>query len=242
MTTFANGRAPSTVLTRASNGHTFTKAAAAAFDRVAAAFEARFKKPLTVTQGYRTYAEQRRIFEARYRPQIIGRGPYGDVRWWNGRRYVRVTGSAAAIPGTSNHGWGVAADLNTRNGFGDFDTPEYKWLATHGPAYGWTNTEGRAIREPWHWVYNAKNDRHAKPTPTTSKGLAAMLPTIHRKNNTKKATRTAQALLTARGFPTSVDGKWGNQTDRNTAAFQKANGLTQDKVIGPKTWPKLIGA
>ena len=43
---------------------------------------------------------------------------------------------------------------------------------------------------------------------------------------------SGNALLT-------VDGKYGTQTKTQTAAFQKFSGLTQDGVVGPKTWSIL---
>lgn len=167
---FLNGQATSAQLAKAANGHTFAKEAAPAFDRLAAAFKKALGKDLAVTQGYRTRTEQERIFLARYKVQWTGKGPFGDVRWYLGRRYVRHTGAAAAVPGTSNHGRGIAVDLSTSIGFGSWYSDAYKWMSKNGPKYGWTNTEGRSVNEPWHWVYNSSNDR-MKPVKLATDGL-----------------------------------------------------------------------
>jgi len=102
-----------------------------------------------INDAYRSYAEQVTMFLSRYRVQWSGRGLYGDVRRWNGKRYVRTSGAGmAARPGTSTHGDGLALDLAR---------PQRTWMFAHGAAYGWFNT---IKSEPWHWEYSARNDTH----------------------------------------------------------------------------------
>ena len=56
--------------------------------------------------------------------------------------FQRFGAPIAAIPGTSNHGWGKALDINDIVGadgqpvYG-FGTPGYEWMKANGPAYGW---------------------------------------------------------------------------------------------------------
>lgn len=61
----------------------------------------------------------------------------------------------AAKPGTSNHGWGLALDLDV----GGFSGRVYKWLAKNGPDFGWVNPDwahdGKGKEEPWHWEFVA---------------------------------------------------------------------------------------
>ncbi len=52
-------------------------------------------------------------------------------------------GGLAAVPGTSNHGWGVATDL-------DLDGPALEWMRTNAWRYGFVED---VPREPWHWTY-----------------------------------------------------------------------------------------
>ena len=53
----------------------------------------------------------------------------------------------------------------------------------------------------------------------------------------------AQQLLMARGYSLpkyGADGDYGAETVAAVKAFQKANGLTADGIIGKKTWEKLL--
>ena len=52
-------------------------------------------------------------------------------------------GGLAAVPGTSNHGWAVATDL-------DLDAPAIEWMRTNAWRYGFVED---VPREPWHWTY-----------------------------------------------------------------------------------------
>ncbi|MEU7136077.1 GH25 family lysozyme [Streptomyces sp. NPDC046261] len=50
----------------------------------------------------------------------------------------------------------------------------------------------------------------------------------------------AQYLLNARGASLEVDGAFGGATHAAVVAFQQANNLGADGIIGPKTWQALI--
>jgi hypothetical protein len=52
-------------------------------------------------------------------------------------------GGLAAVPGTSNHGWGIATDL-------DLDAPGLAWMRSNAWRYGFVED---VPREPWHWTY-----------------------------------------------------------------------------------------
>ena len=154
-----------------------------------------------INDAYRSYAEQVTMFLSRYRVQMYGRGIYGDVRWWNGKRYVRTSGlGMAARPGTSTHGDGLAID---------FAYPQRTWMFAHGTAYGWFNT----IRsEPWHWEYRATRDTHkgdtmsaasirdavwARPVTRSGKNVTAIQELADAKTEGIKANGKLDALLTA---------------------------------------------
>lgn len=52
--------------------------------------------------------------------------------------------------------------------------------------------------------------------------------------------RAIQLLLTARGYNLGVDGIFGPITQSNVEDFQTDNNLTEDAIVGPETWQKLI--
>lgn len=130
-------------------------------DALRAAFERKFHKPLTITGGYRSYASQVSLFRDRYTTTVTGIDP----RWWNGTLYWRRPGTAAAaVPGTSNHGWGQAIDfgagVNT-----SLRSDEYWWMRNNAPSYGWSHplwAREAVTLEPWHW--------EALPTPVNFPG------------------------------------------------------------------------
>ncbi|MDQ8704532.1 GH25 family lysozyme [Streptomyces sp. LHD-70] len=51
---------------------------------------------------------------------------------------------------------------------------------------------------------------------------------------------TVQLLLGAHGYATTADGVFGTGTATKVKAFQKAEGLTADGIVGPDTWTRLI--
>jgi peptidoglycan hydrolase-like protein with peptidoglycan-binding domain len=52
--------------------------------------------------------------------------------------------------------------------------------------------------------------------------------------------RAIQGLLTANGVPTSVNGLFTTNTLASVKAFQAANGITADGIVGDTTWAKLV--
>ncbi|HSL60072.1 MAG TPA: M15 family metallopeptidase [Acidimicrobiales bacterium] len=52
-------------------------------------------------------------------------------------------GGLAAAPGTSNHGWGLAVDV-------DVDDTGQAWLRANAGRFGFAED---VPREPWHWTY-----------------------------------------------------------------------------------------
>lgn len=52
---------------------------------------------------------------------------------------------AAAFPGTSNHGWGIAVDIPFADAQG--------WLMRNAPRFGWSHDEGARVGERWHFRY-----------------------------------------------------------------------------------------
>ena len=51
-----------------------------------------------------------------------------------------------------------------------------------------------------------------------------------------------QAVLKCRGYNVVTDGIWGTELANKVRAWQQANGLTPDGIVGPASWGKLLNA
>lgn len=161
MATYPNGQIPTDALrpVPAYNGQTawLLPAPAASLLRIQGECQRRYGWTPLVTSagdGFRSYDRQVAVFRQRYRTTyatvLVGGRRVVDRRVWDGVAYYRWTGAAAAVPGTSNHGKGITADLSGLGWFGATRFNEAYRLLT---AEGWSNTEGRSVSEPWHWNY-----------------------------------------------------------------------------------------
>jgi D-alanyl-D-alanine carboxypeptidase len=64
-------------------------------------------------------------------------------------------GYLAAVPGYSDHGWGIAVDIN--GGVEERSSAQHQWLVENAAEFGWHNpawaqADGRKP-EAWHWEY-----------------------------------------------------------------------------------------
>jgi hypothetical protein len=117
-----NGELPAGALSQIGVGsHRLSHRAAAAF-REMHADAARDGVDIGVTDSYRSLPEQVDLAE---------------------RKGLYSQGGLAATPGTSNHGWGLALDV-------DVDDRGQQWLRANGAKYGFVED---VAREPWHWTY-----------------------------------------------------------------------------------------
>lgn len=107
-----------------------------------------------LNNSYRPYADQERIFRARYTPHSIwlpGR------RRWQGKWWAKRPGvAAAAVPGTSNHGLGLAVDTGEERdgdpGTESIGPAALAWLIANAHRFGFS---AELQSEPWHWRYVA---------------------------------------------------------------------------------------
>ena len=76
------------------------------------------------------------------------------------------SGAGVKVPGTSNHGWGLAIDVEVLVPGGKYPTqaaafasPEYAWLVRNAYLYGFGHPswarQGGSKSEPWHWEFFA---------------------------------------------------------------------------------------
>jgi zinc D-Ala-D-Ala carboxypeptidase len=119
---YGNGRIPATALERVgATGHKLWAPAAESLTRLIADAK-RDGVTIGITDSYRSYDEQ--VSLAR-------------------RKGLYSQGGLAAKPGTSEHGWGMAADL-------DLNAAALSWMHTNASRYGFAEN---VPRESWHWAY-----------------------------------------------------------------------------------------
>ena len=127
---YPNGLIPPAALCLiGSASHLLRCDAAQAYQALSSAYAARFGGPVCITDSYRSFAAQVRLYQ--------------------------VKPALAAVPGTSNHGWGLAVDLC--GGIQSFGSAQYAWMVANAPLFGWSNPQwaqpGRGREEPWHWEF-----------------------------------------------------------------------------------------
>jgi LAS superfamily LD-carboxypeptidase LdcB len=91
------------------------------------------------SSAYRTYAMQEYIFRQRYTTTPNGTRP----RRWEGQLWYKKPGvAAAAVPGTSNHGWGLAVDVGEErdgdSGTESLDAGTLEWLRVNAERFGFS--------------------------------------------------------------------------------------------------------
>lgn len=103
--------------------------------------------------SYRWLSLQVSVFTSRYQVEPTGNG----YKWWDSdgsgtpERWYKKDGVAtAAVPGTSNHGWGVTVDIANASG------TRLRWLELNAPRFGWAWET--VPEEPWH-IRNFTGDR-----------------------------------------------------------------------------------
>lgn len=120
---YGNGRIPAERLSPiAQNGHRLYAPAAAAWDSVVSAASAD-GIDLRITDSNRSYDQQVDLAA---------------------RKGLYRNGGLAATPGTSNHGWGLAVDVDV------LDPRTLEWMRANGPRFGWVES---VPREAWHWEF-----------------------------------------------------------------------------------------
>lgn len=128
---FKNGLIPESELCRVSVGGLMRCDAARSFEVLNAAYKKDLGKDVSITDSYRNL-----------QGQITCR---------------KNKGSLCAVPGTSNHGWGLAIDFG--GGINNFGTKEHEWMRANAVRYGWHHPEWAQINgskpEAWHWEFVA---------------------------------------------------------------------------------------
>jgi hypothetical protein len=225
-------------------GYSLRDDAAIAWDRAVR----KYGKTVLLTGAWRSYETQERIFRERYR--VGAHSPYGDYRSWKGQTWGRVTGAAAAVPGTSNHGGGIAVDVKTSRSAGDpgydravvftsFGDPDRLEFLRKAAEFGWYDDEGRSVGELWHLTYYSAKDQHRGEPYSTVEKVIYLGPGTSNVAGTKKL----QAFLN-RAFPKvnhlKVDGKYGDATEAAVKHWQRKAGLKPAGRIGEVSRARLV--
>jgi D-alanyl-D-alanine carboxypeptidase len=122
---YGNGKIPASALEQVgTTRHKLWAPAAQGLTRMIADAEKEGVK-IGITDSYRPYEEQ--VDLAR-------------------RKGLYSQGGLAAKPGTSDHGWGMATDL-------DLNSKALDWMRKNADRYGFVED---TPREPWHWAFKPK--------------------------------------------------------------------------------------
>lgn len=201
---FANGRLPDSVLAPIAGGR-LRKDAAARWNAMNAKRRSQGLStilPNGSMSSYRTLAQQ--VF---LRNQWCARGACQN----------------AAIPGTSNHGWGLAVDANNPPG-----------VNASGAPFGYQKRWSDAAWEPWHFKWAGFG--------STVGGTLTLRPTLRPGHGYGKWGRQAKRALRKRGHKGLIasSGYYGRGMKKAVVMFQRNHGLTPDGIVGPSTWRKLL--
>jgi hypothetical protein len=122
---YGNGKIPAAALRTVGNtGHKLWAPASSALESLTEAAR-RDGVQIGITDSYRSYSEQ--VDLAR-------------------RKGLYSQGGLAAKPGTSDHGWGMAVDL-------DLNSKAQTWMRANAGRFGFVED---TPREPWHWGFTPK--------------------------------------------------------------------------------------
>jgi hypothetical protein len=154
--------------------------AAAKLEALNTAYKAKWGANICVNDAYRSYEKQVALYKE------LGPG-------------------VAAVPGTSNHGWGVAVDLGC--GVGIFGNARHVWFAVNAPNYGFTQPEwaliGSSRAEAWHWqFFGADLPAYLTTTKSATVATAASTGTWPRTVNAAFSSRNTSAVLA--GVPVTI--------------------------------------
>ena len=221
--------------------------AARAFRALAAAVLAETGEVLTVTStadAYRSYATQEATFRQRYTTDVLWMRP---SKVWDGVRWFQRPGVAmSAVPGQSNHGWGLAFDVCGWSGDETVYIESLKawpWIRANAGRFG---LSWEAQSEPWHLRYVA-GDRvpDAVDQPEVPGGPAGVdagvpAPTLRLGSSGSEAFELIGVLKFWGWYPKQWmaepdDGKIGARSVEGIKTMQRALKCRADGVYGPVT-------
>ena len=217
--------------------------------------------PLTFTYGgcYRTYAQQETLFRQRYTTTPLADRPR---KWWNNMWwYLRPGMAGAAVPGTSNHGRGLAVDTafdkDPTDGLGPDDAtaitahPKFIWFRDNVGRFGFSFEDQS---EPWHIRYVA-GDAIPQAVLDYEKSLVVSFPTFNpdrqqwgiwpvavkpviKLYSKGDIVKYLQGVLKYKAGQTTmiIDGDFGPKTEAAVKNLQTFFKLVPDGIVRSDTW------
>lgn len=214
-------------------------------------------KAVGVYDSYRPYEVQKSIFLQRFTTSPVS----NTRRYWQGRYwYLRPGMALAAVPGTSNHGWGLAVDTGSERD-GDpsaesISTPAINWLKANADSFGFS---WEVQSEPWHLRYYAGDNipqrvlayekgTQAEP-PTPPARIKHMEPVVSLKvtlpalgpGDQGGLVKTAQKLMVDHfNQKLTYTGVMDEATVKAVNNIKTLMGLNRDGIIGTKVWTFML--
>lgn len=154
-------------------------------------------------------------------------GPRSSYRtlYWQKHFYNTMPRGMAAVPGTSNHGWGLAVDVAT--------PAMAAAINKYGAKYGYQKAWSDAQHEWWHFKWREGNYGLKK--------AASKYPVI-KKGSKGTAVKRLQVYLRAAGYlkqSHKVHGNYNIWIRRAVRKFQRAVGQEDNGIVTKKTWDAL---
>jgi hypothetical protein len=209
-----NGKLNDNLLSPVDGGGKLHHLAARAWRALVANVAAETGMPMTYTHGgtYRSYAAQETLFRSRYDPAGTG----GGCKTWNGVRWCKKSANlaTAAVPGTSNHGWGLAIDSahgTSPSGATSVTSHHagWDWILDNAERFGFS---WELQSEPWHIRYVTGDMvpvavlAFENPTPPTTTTEVEMIAIDYKPNTPEWTALTYTGSQLAHVFDGHADG------------------------------------
>lgn len=179
-----NGQLPDDLLAGINSGRLLASAARAWHAMVADA--RRVGIMLEASEGYRSLEDQTRIFMERYTLEPLDGRP--TKQWYGSTYWLRHGEHTAAVPGTSNHGWGLAVDVRAVDYAG-----RLMWLVYNAHRFGFS---AELPSEAWHWRYYAGDTLDFPDIPDEDDMTDEQIEKLARRTAELMAPAVAHAIMT----------------------------------------------
>lgn len=162
------------------------------------------------------------------RPIPMPNGPMSSYRTMAGQVFLRNQWCArgacqnAAVPGSSNHGWGIAVDTQGS-------------ICDSVPQFGFHKRFSDAPWESWHrkWGGFGSTAGGPKPPRVLRRGSHPGMDVSTLKLRLRRIRRPGG--VDRRYWSGACDGRYGLRVRRAVRAFQRDHHMTADGIVGPKT-------